>query len=63
MKQSTLDKRLKSIEASRSGQASVTIPFTTTEVQPVKDCPICRKPSPMTSTMWFVCRACRFVFS
>ena len=62
MKQSTLDKRLKAIEPDRSGFARVVIPFAKNEIVPVKNCPICRKPSPMTEVCRFVCRACRYVF-
>ena len=63
MKQSTLKKRLKSIEKDRKGIARVVIPFETGEVMPVKNCPICHTPSPLTNRGRFVCRACRFLFS
>ena len=63
MQDKTLKERLDHINQFRSGHITASIIGAETAMKAVKNCPICRNPSPMLSDSRFACKKCLVIYS
>ena len=54
---------LASIEDVREGNKHVYFNYHHSQIMPVKACPICKVPAPLSQSMQFCCRHCLILFS